>query len=112
MIEDSSQIDDDINFLNSLLKKRELDELKNKSDLFINKYPEYYVGFFFVAVYYFYNNKFIKAEKYLNKSIDKNQNIPSVLNLMGLVKKNLGKLNDAVIYYKNCLLYTSDAADE
>ena len=103
MIEDSSQIDDDINFLNSLLKKRELDELKNKSDLFINKYPEHYVGFFFVAVYYFYNNKFIKAEKYLNKSIDKNQNIPSVLNLMGLVKKNLGKLNDAVIYYKNAL---------
>ena len=46
MIEDSSQIDDDINFLNSLLKKRELDELKNKSDLFINKYPEHYVGFF------------------------------------------------------------------
>lgn len=103
MIEDSSQIDDDINFLNSLLKKRELDELKNKSDLFINKYPEHYVGFFFVAVYYFYNNKFIKAEKYLNKSIDKNQNIPSVLNLMGLVKKNLGKLNDAIIYYKNAL---------
>ena len=103
MIEDSSQIDDDINFLNSLLKKRELDELKNKSDLFINKYPEHYVGFFFVAVYYFYTNKFIKAEKYLNKSIDKNQNIPSVLNLMGLVKKNLGKLNDAVIYYKNAL---------
>ena len=103
MIEDSSQIDDDINFLNSLLKKRELDELKNKSDLFINKYPEHYVGFFFVAVYYFYTNNFIKAEKYLNKSIDKNQNIPSVLNLMGLVKKNLGKLNDAVIYYKNAL---------
>ena len=103
MIEDSSQIDDDINFLNSLLKKRELDELKNKSDIFINKYPEHYVGFFFVAVYYFYNNKFIKAEKYLNKSIDKNQNIPSVLNLMGLVKKNLGKLNDAIIYYKNAL---------
>ena len=103
MIEDSSQIDDDINFLNSLLKKRELDELKNKSDLFINKYPEHYVGFFFVAVYYFYTNNFIKAEKYLNKSIDKNQNIPSVLNLMGLVKKNLGKLNDAIIYYKNAL---------
>ena len=103
MIEGSNQIDDDINFLNSLLKKRELDELKNKSDLFINKYPEHYVGFFFVAVYYFYTNNFIKAEKYLNKSIDKNQNIPSVLNLMGLVKKNLGKLNDAVIYYKNAL---------
>ena len=102
MIEDPSQIDDDINFLNSPFKEKELDELKNKSDLFINKYPEHYVGFF-VAVYYFYNNKFIKAEKYLNKSIDKNQNIPSVLNLMGLVKKNLGKLNDAVIYYKNAL---------
>ena len=41
MIEDSSQIDDDINFLNSLLKKRELDELKNKSDLFINKYTQH-----------------------------------------------------------------------
>ena len=103
MTEGSNQIDDDINFLNSLLKKRELDELKNKSDIFISKYPEHYVGFFFVAVYYFYTNNFIKAEKYLNKSIDKNQNIPSVLNLMGLVKKNLGKLNDAIIYYKNAL---------
>ena len=87
MIEDPSQIDDDINFLNSLLKKRELDELKNKSEIFISKYPEHYVGFFFVAVYYFYTNNFIKAENYLNKSIAINQNIPSALNLMGLVKK-------------------------
>ena len=103
MIENSSQIDDDINFLNSLLKKKELDELKNKSKIFINKYPEHYVGFFFFFAYYFYTNNFIKAEKYINKSIAKNQNIPSALNLMGLIKKNLGKLNDAIIYYKNAL---------
>ena len=58
MIEDSNQIENDINFLNSLLKNRQLDELKEKADLFINKYPEHYVGFFFVAVYHFYNNNF------------------------------------------------------
>ena len=51
MIEDSNQIENDINFLNSLLKNRQLDELKEKTDLFINKYPEHYVGFFFAAVF-------------------------------------------------------------
>ena len=75
MIKDANQIENDINFLNSLLKNRQLDELKEKADLFINKYPEHYVGFFFVAVYCFYNNNFIQAEKYLNNSISKNENI-------------------------------------
>ncbi len=103
MIKDVNQIENDINFLNSLLKNRQLDELKEKADLFINKYPEHYVGFFFVAVYCFYNNNFIQAEKYLNNSISKNKNIPSALNLMGLIKKNLGKLNEAVHFYKNAL---------
>ena len=103
MIKDANQIENDINFLNSLLKNRQLDELKQKAYLFINKYPEHYVGFFFVAVYCFYNNNFIQAEKYLNNSISKNKNIPSALNLMGLIKKNLGKLNEAVHFYKNAL---------
>ncbi len=103
MIDGKNQLHDDIEFLNSLIKNNNLEELKEKTDLFIVKYPEHYVGFFFSAVYFYYNNNFDQAEIFLGKALEKNQYNASIHNLMGLTKKNSGKMNEAIDCYKKAL---------
>ena len=52
-------------------------------------------------------NQLIEAKFFFEKAIELKSDFVEAINNLGLLQHKLGKLDQAVRLYKNCLLYTS-----
>ncbi len=89
--------------LDEYLLNNDLKKIKEISEKYIKDNPEEFIGYYFLAKYFYLEKNTIKAEEYYIKALKLNNKNPSLLSDIGKFYYSINNLEKAFNYYNDSL---------